>query len=404
MPAYEYVAAGADGRQVKGVLDGDSPRQVRSQLRDQGLLPLEVNEVRRQEAGRGRRLGLRRSISANQLALMTRQLSTLVRAALPLEEALYATAQQTELPRLTSMLLAVRARVMEGHTLADGMAEFPQAFPEIYRSTVAAGEQSGRLDLVLERLADWTESRQELQQSLRSAMIYPIFLVVMSIGITIFLLATIVPTVVGVFEDLNQDLPALTVGLIALSDFIREWGLWLLAAVVAGGWAFARAMRAEAFRYRVHAALLRLPLFGRLIRGVNAARFARTLAILSGAGVPVLEALRIAGSTVLNLPMRAAVDAAAVRVREGAPIAKSLAASGLFPPMTIHLIGSGESSGRLPELLERAANAQEREMQSTISTVMGVLGPVLILVMGALVLVIVLAILLPIFNFNQMLR
>ncbi|MCA1798993.1 MAG: type II secretion system inner membrane protein GspF [Xanthomonadaceae bacterium] len=404
MPAYEYVAAGGDGRQVKGVLDGDSARQVRAQLRDQGLFPLSVDEVERQETGRGRRLGMRRGVSANQLAVMTRQLATLVRAALPLEEALYATAQQTEQPRLTSLLLAVRARVMEGHTLADGLAEFPQAFPEIYRSTVAAGEQSGRLDLVLERLADWTESRQELQQSLRAAMIYPIFLVAMTLAVTMLLLAYVVPEVVTVFDNLDTDLPPLTQGLIALSDFLRAWGVWLAAAIVIAAWLFKRALRADAFRYRFHLFLLRLPLIAKLIRGVNAARFSRTLAILSAAGVTVLDALRISAATVLNLPMRAAVEHAAVRVREGAPIAKSLGASGLFPPLTIHLIASGESSGRLSEMLERAATAQEREMQSTIGTLMGVLGPVLILLMGALVLMIVLAILLPIFDFNQMLR
>lgn len=404
MPAYEYVAAGGDGRQVKGVLDGDSARQVRAQLRDQGLFPLSVDEVERQETGRGRRLGLRRGVSANQLAVMTRQLATLVRAALPLEEALYATAQQTEQPRLTSLLLAVRARVMEGHTLADGLAEFPQAFPEIYRSTVAAGEQSGRLDLVLERLADWTESRQELQQSLRAAMIYPIFLVAMTLAVTMLLLAYVVPEVVTVFDNLDRDLPPLTQGLIAMSDFLRAWGGWLAAALIVAAWLFRRALRADAFRYRFHVFLLRLPLIARLIRGVNAARFARTLAILSSAGVTVLDALRISAATVLNLPMRAAVEHAAIRVREGAPIAKSLGASGLFPPLTIHLIASGESSGRLSEMLERAATAQEREMQSTIGTLMGVLGPVLILLMGALVLMIVLAILLPIFDFNQMLR
>lgn len=404
MPAFEYVAAGADGRQVRGVLEGDSPRQVRTQLRDQGLFPLSVDEVRRQDTGRGRTLGFRRSVSANQLAVMTRQLATLVRAALPLDEALYATAQQTEQPRLTSLLLAVRARVMEGHTLADGLAEFPHAFPEIYRSTVAAGEQSGRLDLVLERLADWTESRQELQQSLRAAMIYPIFLIAMTLLVTMLLLAYVVPEVVTVFDNLDRDLPPLTQGLIALSDFLRAWGGWLLGAAVLAGWLFRRALRAEPFRYRFHVLLLRLPLVARLIRGVNAARFARTLAILSAAGVPVLDALRISAATVLNLPMRAAVEHAAVRVREGAPIAKSLGASGLFPPLTVHLIASGESSGRLSDMLERAATAQEREMQSTIGTLMGVLGPVLILLMGLLVLLIVLAILLPIFDFNQMLR
>ncbi len=405
MAAYEYVAAAADGRQVKGVLDGDSPRQVRAELRDQGLFPLSVHEVTRQEASRGaRRFTLRRSVSANQLALMTRQLATLVRAALPLEEALYATAQQTEQQRLSSMVLAVRARVMEGHTLADGLGDFPNAFPEIYRSTVAAGEQSGRLDIVLERLADWTESRQLLQQKLKAAMVYPIILTLMTLAITVFLLMTVVPQVVGVFENLERDLPALTTGLIAVSDFMRAWWWALLIVVVAAAIAARTALKRREIRYRVDVAVLKLPLAGRLVRGLNAARFSRTLSILAGAGVPVLDALRISAATVTNLPMRAAVETAAVRVREGAPIAKSLAASGLFPPLTIHLIGSGESSGRLGEMLERAATAQEREMENTIGTMMAIIGPMMILLMGGIVLVIVLAILLPIFDFNQMVR
>ena len=405
MPAFEYVAAAPDGRQVKGVLDGDSPRQVRAELRSQGLLPLAVEEVARRDAKRSRTfLKFRGGVSASRIALMTRQLATLVRAALPLEEALYATAQQTEHRRLSSMVLAVRSRVMEGHTLADGLSEFPHVFPEIYRSTVAAGEQSGRLDIVLERLADWTESRQELQQKLKAAMIYPVILTLMTLAITTFLLMTVVPQVVEVFDTMQRDLPGLTVALITLSDFLRAWW-WAVALVLAGAVVgIHTALKNDATRYRAHVWSLRLPLVGRVVRGVNAGRFSRTLSILAGAGVPVLEALRISASTVTNLPMRAAVETAAVKVREGAPIARSLDASGLFPPMTIHLIGSGESSGRLGEMLERAATAQEREMEATIGTAMAVLGPVMILVMGGIVLTIVLAILLPIFDFNQMVR
>ena len=404
MAAYEYVAASPDGRQVKGVLDGDSPRQVRAELREQGLFPLSVHEVTRQEASRGARFSMRRSVSGNQLSLMTRQLATLVRAALPLEEALYATAQQTEQQRLSSMVLAVRARVMEGHTLADGLGDFPHAFPEIYRSTVAAGEQSGRLDIVLERLADWTESRQVMQQKLKAAMIYPIILTLMTLAITAFLMMTVVPQVVGVFENLERDLPPLTTALIAASDFLRAWWWALLAVVVGAALALRTALKRESFRYKVHVWLLKLPLVARLVRGLNASRFSRTLSILAGAGVPVLDALRISAATVTNLPMRAAVEVAAHRVREGAPIARSLGASGLFPPLTIHLIGSGESSGRLGEMLERAAAAQEREMENITGTMMAILGPVMILLMGGIVLLIVLAILLPIFDFNQMVR
>jgi general secretion pathway protein F len=405
VPAYEYQAVSSDGRQSSGVLDGDSARNVRALLREQGLFPLSVNEV---DEGRsrpsGRTPGWRRGVSPGALALMTRQLATLVRAALPLEEALHATARQTEDARLKNMLTAVRARVMEGRTLADGLGDFPQAFPDIYTATIAAGEQSGRLDLILERLADWTEARQELRQKLTAATTYPAILTLVTLAVTLFLLAYVVPEVVGVFDDLDRDLPLLTTLLIALSDWIRAWGWWLGLALVGAAFAWHRAMRAPAFRYRVHARLLTLPLVSRLVRGLNAARFARTLSILTSAGVPVLEAMRIAAATVTNLPMRAAVDAAAIRVREGAPIARSLDASGVFPPLVIHLIGSGESSGRLGEMLERAAHIQEREMESTIGSMMALFGPLLILLMGGIVLVIVLAVLLPIFDFNQMIR
>lgn len=404
MAAFEYLAATADGRQVRGVVDGDSPRHVRSQLRERGLSPLEVNEITRKRSERRSGISLARAVSASELAIVTRQLATLVRAALPLEEALQATSQQTESERLQGILLAVRAKVMEGQTLADGLSDFPQAFPDIYRATVAAGEQSGKLDIVLERLADWTESRQALREQLRAAMYYPAILTTLTVLVTAVLLAYVVPQVVTVFDNMDRDLPFLTIALIALSDFIRAWGIWMLIALAITGVAFVRALKEDAFRWKVHALLLRLPITARMVRGLNAARFARTFSILSSAGVPVLDGLHISAATVANLPMRAAVDEAAVRVREGAPIARSLDVSGLFPPLTIHLIASGESSGRLGEMLERASNAQEREMKASLDAMMALLGPGLILLMGGIVLVIVLAVLLPILDFNQMIR
>lgn len=399
MPAYEFVATDDAGREQRGVLDGDSPRHVRARLRERGLFPLSVDEVRRSSDTRQPKRGQR--VSPAALALVTRQLATLVRAALPLDEALQAAARQTADRRLQSLLLAVRARVVEGHTLADGLALFPDAFPDIYIATIAAGEQSGRLELILERLADWTERRHELRQKLRAASYYPVILTAVTILVTVFLVSWVVPQVVGVFENLNRDLPLPTVVLIALSDWVRQWGLAALTVVIVAAILWRRAMRDIGFRSRVHARMLRVPMLSRLIRDLEAARFARTFSILTGAGVPVLEALTISATTVANLPMRAAVDAAAVRVREGTPIARALDESGLFPPLTIHLIGSGESSGRLAEMLERAAIAQEREMESAIGAMMALVGPLLILLMGAIVLAIVLAVLLPIFNFNQ---
>ena len=402
MGAFEYVAVDQAGRQQKGVLEGDTARQVRQMLRERGLLPMDVNEVVEREHRKRMGFGLRRGISAADLALTTRQLATLVRSGMPLEEALLAVGQQAEKPRLKSILLGVRSRVMEGHSLADGLAEFPQAFPEIYRATVAAGEQSGHLDPVLERLADYTESRQQLRQRVSHALIYPVILTVLAVLIVSGLLVYVVPKVVGVFENTGQALPVFTRILIAVSDFLREWGIWLLGLLAIGVFVFRRMLRQPAFRRRWHAFLLRLPVVGRLVRGINTARFTRTLSILAGSGVPVLEGLRIAGDVVANLPMRDAIEEAAVRVREGAPLGRSLAVSRLFPPMTMHLISSGEASGELETMLERAAANQEREVDSLVGALLSILEPMLILLMGALVLAIVMAILLPIFQLNQL--
>lgn len=402
MGAFEYTALDTRGKQRKGVLEGDTPRHVRQQLRDQGLVPLEIGEVAQQEKTAGSSsFRLRRGISATDLALIIRQLATLIRSALPLEEAIFAVAQQTDKPRLKNMLLAVRARVMEGHTLAHGLGEFPHIFPEIFRATVAAGEQSGHLDAVLERLADYAENRQQVQQRLQLALIYPVLLTVMALAIVSLLLVYVVPKVVVVFQDTGQTLPFITRALIGTSDFIRTNGLLLLIAILATSIGTRWWLAKPGPRRRYHTLLLKLPLIGKITRGMNTARFARTLAILGGAGVPVLEALRIAGEVITNIPMREAVAEAAARIREGAPIARALGASKLFPPMMIHLIASGEASGKLDEMLERAAGNQEREMTTLISTMLGIMEPVLILIMGIMVLIIVLAILLPIFEMNQ---
>ena len=404
MGAFEYTAVDLAGRRSKGVLEGDTARQVRQLLRDRKLVPLQVAEVAEKEARASRGIGPRRGISAMDLALFTRQLATLVRSGMPLEESLLAASQQTERPRLKSIVLGVRSRVMEGHALADGLADFPQAFPEIYRATVAAGEQSGHLDTVLERLADFAENRQVVRQKISHALIYPVFLTSMAFLIVALLLVYVVPKVVGVYDNIGQDLPALTRGLIALSDFMRANGVYLVILAAGLVWLARRILRQEGPRRRYHETLLRLPLVGRLTRGANTARFTRTFSILVGSGVPVLEALRIAGAVVSNLPMRDGVEEAAARVREGAPIGKSLAARELFPPMTIHLISSGEASGELEAMLERAAANQERELDSTIAAMLSIMEPMLILGMGVLVLIIVLAILLPIFELNQLVR
>jgi general secretion pathway protein F len=403
MGAFEYTAVDRGGRQHKGVLEGDTPRQVRQLLRERGMLPLAVSEVmERERRSRRTSFSLGRGMSAADLALVTRQLATLLRSGMPLEESLLAVGQQAEKPRLKSILLGVRSRVMEGHTLASGLGDFPQAFPEIYRATVAAGEQSGHLDPVLERLADYTEGRQQLRQRVSHALIYPVILVTLAIVIVSALLVYVVPKVIGVFENTGQALPTLTRGLIASSDFLRDYGFVLLGLVIVGLFVFSRLLRQLAFRRRWHRFLLRVPLVGRLTRGINTARFTRTLSILAASGVPVLEALRIAGDVVTNVPMKEAIQETAVRVREGAPLGRSLGASRLFPPMTMHLISSGEASGELETMLERAADNQEREVDSLVGALLSILEPMLILFMGVIVLAIVIAILLPIFQLNQL--
>jgi general secretion pathway protein F len=410
MGAFEYVAVDSAGREHKGVLEGDTPRHVRQLLREQSMLPVAIKEVTEQETSRAGvgtgRLSIKfqRGLSAADLSLITRQLATLVKSSLPLEEALLAVSQQTDKPRVRNIMLGVRSKVMEGHTLADGLAEFPNSFPEVYRATIAASEQSGHLDAVMERLADYTENREALRSRTLGAMLYPVLLFVVCVAIVFFLLVSVVPKVVEVFRNSEAELPLLTQALIAGSDFMRAYGVFLVVGIVAAIWLFRRSLRIESNRRRWHEFLLRLPLIGKVVRGSNTARFARTLSTLTASTVPVLDALRISGEVVTNLPMKAAVNDAAVRVREGAAIGRSLGASRLFPPMMIHLISSGESSGELDTMLERAAQHQERELDSVLQAVVGLLGPLMILLMGGLVLVIVMAMLLPIFELNQLVK
>ena len=356
-------------------------------------------------AGRKFAFQLQRGLSASDLSLITRQLATLVKSAMPLEEALLAVSQQTDKPKVRNIMLGVRSKVMEGHTLADSLAEFPSSFPELYRATVAASEQSGHLDAVLERLADYTENREELRSRTLGALLYPVMLFIVCVAIVFFLL-------VSRRAEGRRGLPQQR-SRTAAAHAGADRGQRLHARVWAGAvhrdrrwrrWLFQRWLRVESNRRRWHEFLLRLPLIGKIVRGSNTARFARTLSTLTASTVPVLEALRISGEVVTNLPMKVAVADAAIRVREGAPIGKSLGQSRLFPPMMIHLISSGESSGELDTMLERAAQHQERELDGLLQALVGLLGPLMILVMGGLVLVIVLAMLLPIFELNQLVK
>ncbi|OZB75039.1 MAG: type II secretion system protein GspF [Halothiobacillus sp. 14-55-98] len=405
MAAFEYSALDSQGKTRKGVIESDSARGARSLLRDQGLAPLTIEAVVADQSTAGGMQGWMsrfQSLNPTELALFTRQISTLIAAGLPIDAALSGIIRQTENPRIRRIVTAVRSKVVEGHSLAQGLATFPRAFSELYRATVAAGEESGHLEAVLERLADYTEGRQATTQKVQMALFYPALLTLMAVAVVIGLVTYVVPQVVQVFVQMKQTLPPLTRGLIAVSAFLREQWPWILLGMAAFAIWFYWALRQPKFAFRWAQIQLKLPLIGRLIRGFNAARFARTLSILSAAGVPMLKALTISGEVVASEPMRRAIKEATDRVREGAPIARSLEQSRLFPPMMLQLIAAGEQSGALGNMLERAAVQQERELDTLINALLGLFEPILILVMGGVVLLIVLAILIPIFDLNQM--
>ena len=403
MAAYEYLALDGKGRRKQGVLEADSARQVRQQLREMGLTPLEVSETvekaRREATGFSL---LRPSMSTADLALITRQLSTLVAAALPIEESLKAVAEQCEKPKQRTLISAVRGKVLEGHALAEAMGTFPSIFDQLYRAMVAAGEKSGHLEKVLNRLADYTEQRQQMKNKLLQAMIYPIVLTLVAVGVIAILLSSVVPKVVEQFVHMKQQLPLSTRLLMGASDFVRDYGfglvLLLALALVAFRWWNGKPER----RIRYHALLLRLPVIGRVARGINTARYARTLSILNSSAVPLLEGMRISGEVLTNDYARARLVEASERVREGSSLRAALEQTKLFPPMMLHMIASGERSGELDSMLERAADNQDREFESQVNLALGVFEPALVVSMAAIVLFIVMAILQPILELNNM--
>lgn len=406
MPAFEYRALNAAGKEEKGIIEADTARQARQMLRNNALTPLEVNEAiqkqKKSESGRGRIFG--GNMGAADLALMTRQLATLVGAGSPLEESLNMIVRQTERAGPRRIVSAIRSRVMEGHTLASSMGQFPSSFPALYRATVGAGEQSGHLAEVLSRLADYTESRQLNQQQVSTAFVYPALLSVVAVGIVVALLKFVVPNVISVFSTFKGELPMMTRVLISSSKFLENHGIALLIGTVLSVFGIRYLLSFQTWKTRWHKLTLKIPLVGRLVRGINTEHFSRTLSILASSGVPILDALRIAGGVINNIPMRQAVDEAAVKVREGMSINKALQQTNYFPPMLTYLIASGESSGQLDAMLERAAIQQERENQAKIAKMVTLVEPVMMLVMGGVVMGIVLAIMVPIFNMSQLVK
>lgn len=401
MSAFRYEAADATGKTDKGVIEADSARQARTLLRARGLTPLLVDALGAQATKRSGS-GFGKRLSAQENALVTRQLASLLVAGLPLDEALAALADQAERAYVGELLAAIRAEVVGGSSLSVALAQHPKDFPDIYRALVSAGEHSGNLGVVLSRLADYIESRNALTSKIKLAFTYPAIVTVVAFAIVIFLLSYVVPQVVSVFANTKQKLPTLTIIMLWLSDFVRNWG-WLAAIVLAAiGVLIRNLLKQPALRLSWHKWLLTAPLFGKLVRGYNTARFASTLAILTSAGVPILRGLQAAGETLNNVALKTNVEDASTRVREGTSLARALAAQNQFPPVLVHLIRSGEATGNLPAMLERAAQGEAQELERRTMFLTGLLEPALILTMGVVVLLIVLAVLMPIIEINQL--
>lgn len=399
MALFDYQAANAQGRIEKGQLDADSPRGARQLLRGRGLTPVQVSAARGAGAGWGTR-----RLSASELAWATRQLASLLAASLPLEAALSAVIEQAERPHVFQALTAVRADVRAGQRLTVALAARPRDFPPIYRALVGAGEDSGDLARVMERLADYIEERNALQAKVLTAFIYPAAISLVSVAIVIFLLSYVVPQVVTAFVQARQTLPMLTQVMLAASAFVRSWGVWVglgLAALVV---AWRLALRRPELRLRWDALLLRVPMIGRFVLGVNSARFASTLAILLDAGVPLLRALEAARQTLGNALLARCADDVSARVREGAPLGAALKVQKVYPPILVHLVASGEKTGALAPLLDRAAQTISRELERRAMALTALLEPTMILVMGGVVLTIVLAVLMPIMEMNQLVQ
>ena len=410
MAAYSYKALNEAGKTVKGILEADSERHVRSQLRAKKLKPLEVESAGNQlEKGSEESLNLSgwrhrfaSRLNVRDLSIFTRQLASLVRSGLPLDEALHATAKQAHKPHIKRIVLQVRTKVLEGFSLAQALGENPIAFNDMYRALVRAGESSGYLGPVLERLADYTQNSQQVQQRLQMAMIYPFVLLAISLGVIILLMAMVVPKLVGVFAHSHHQLPTLTRALIASSDFVVHYGVYAFFVIVAVIFGVRRLFQIEAYKRAWHVWQLRLPVLGDLVRQINSARFAATLSLLSASGVPLLQALTIAGQVMSNRILQESCDQVVNAVREGGSLSRSMENAGTFPPLLVQLVSSGETNGTLPQQLDNAARDQERELEMVLGMAMGLLEPITIVFMGFSVCMIVMAILQPIFQMSSM--
>lgn len=402
MQAFEYLALDEKGHKKKGVVSGDSPRQVRHQLREQGLSPISVEVIVDSPGERKTTGGGRKKLSNMELSVVTRQFATLLDSGLTIEETLAGLIAQAESHKVKTILSGVRSQVVEGRSLADGLRMFSRAFPELYIASVSAGEQTGHLGEVLESLAEYTEAKQGLQQRLGVALVYPILLTVVSVAIIVGLMTYVVPQVVRVFEDNDQALPALTRGLISVSEFLQAYGILLLIVLLASMAVTIILLRFSGPRYMFDQLILLLPGIRRLSRSLNTSRMARTLSILISSGVPLISALKSSADVVVNSVLKKHLQQVTIEVEQGASLNRALHRRQSFPPLFTQMVASGESSGRLGEMLEKAAAALEREAETRISVVVSLFEPIMILLMGIVVLIIVMAILLPIFDLNQL--
>ncbi|KZX55542.1 type II secretion system protein GspF [Vibrio sp. HI00D65] len=403
MAAFEYKALDAKGKSKKGSIEADNARQARQRIKEQGLMPVEMTEAKAKTAkGSTPSTSFKRGISTPDLALITRQISTLVQSGMPLEECLKAVAEQSEKPRIRTMLLAVRSKVTEGYSLADSLADYPHIFDELFRAMVAAGEKSGHLDAVLERLADYAENRQKMRSKLLQAMIYPVVLVVFAVTIVSFLLATVVPKIVEPIIQMGQELPQSTQFLLASSEFIQDWGIQLLLLIIGVIVLIKTALKRPGVRLSWDRKLLSIPLIGKIAKGINTSRFARTLSICTSSAIPILEGMKVAVDVMSNHHVKQQVLQASDSVREGASLRKALDHTKLFPPMMLHMIASGEQSGQLEQMLTRAADNQDQSFESTVNIALGIFTPALIALMAGLVLFIVMATLMPMLEMNNL--
>lgn len=409
MAAFDYQAVDSRGKTKKGVIEGDTPRQARAFLREQGLMPTEVtptlgnNKSASGKQGKQGKLNTRKEkgkISAAELALITRQLATLVESGLPLEESLIAVAEQGDKNSIKSMVMGVRTKVTEGYGLAESMAEYPKAFNRLYRAMIAAGEKSGHLDKVLNRLADYTEQREQMRSQLIQALVYPVIMTVVAVGVIAILLTKVVPQIVGQFEHMGANLPGSTKFLIASSEFLQANGFFIVLFIATVMLLFSQLLKKPKFEMAYNKKIIALPGIGKVAKGLNTARFARTLSILSASAVPLLESMKISGEVLDNLYIKQEVKLAADKVREGSSLHLSLEQTKLFPPMMLHMIASGEKSGQLEQMLGRAADNQDKEFEALMNISLKAFEPALMVVMAGVVLFIVMAILEPILKLN----